>query len=193
MGVEYELKFQADPDSQDAVRQAVAGEETVYDLQTTYYDTPSGAMSGRRYTLRRRLENAVSVCALKIPEEGAGRGEWEVCCESIYDAIDRLCQLGAPADLKELVAEGIVPVCGAKFTRIAKTVVLEDCTLELALDRGVLIGGGKEVPLCEIEVELKAGTREACNRYAGMLAAKFHLEQERLSKFRRALALYKGE
>jgi len=193
MGVEYELKFRADPDSQDAIRQAVAGEETVYAMQTTYYDTPSGALSGRHYTLRQRMENNTSVCTLKIPEQGAGRCEWEVCCASIHDAIDLLCSIGAPIQLKELVKEGITPVCGAKFTRIAKTLALEDCILELALDKGVLTGGGREVPLCEIEVELKAGARAACDRYAGILATKFRLEQERLSKFRRALALYRGE
>lgn len=189
MGVEYEVKFRADQTSQDAIRQAVAGEEMIYHMQTTYYDTHTGALSGRMYTLRQRMENEQSVCTLKIPAKGIARGEWEVCCESIQDAIPLLCAKGAPQELQTLVQEGIVPVCGAKFTRIAKTLVLADCTLELALDRGVLMGGGKEIPLCEIEIELKEGAQEACDRYAAMLAAKFHLEPERLSKFRRALAL----
>ncbi len=41
------------------------------------------------------------------------------------------------------------------ITRRALTVELESCTVELALDSGVLLGSGRELPLCEVEVELK--------------------------------------
>ena len=70
---------------------------------------------------------------------------------------------------------------------------MEDCTLELAIDRGVLTGGGRQTSLCEIEVELKSGSREACDRYATELARQFALQPQPQSKFRRALALYRGE
>lgn len=191
MGIEYELKFRATEASQHAIYQAVTGQEQTFSMQTTYYDTPTGTLSQRHYTLRRRMENETSVCTLKAPEKGMGRGEWEVPCERIEDAIAELCKLGAPADLPELVSHGLVAVCGARFTRIAKTVTLEQCTVELALDKGILTGGGKEMPLCEVEVELKSGSRKACDRYAKALAAEFCLEPEPNSKFRRALALYK--
>jgi inorganic triphosphatase YgiF len=59
----------------------------------------------------------------------------------------------------------------------------------LALDSGVLIGGGRETPLCEVELELKEGNQEAMVLYARILAAKFGLVPERKSKFRRALEL----
>ena len=65
--------------------------------------------------------------------------------------------------------------------------------LELALDRGVLTGGGREIPLCEVEVELKSGSREAVLAFAKELAQRFDLAPETRSKFRRALALAKGE
>ena len=87
----------------------------------------------------------------------------------------------------------MIPVCGARFARIAKTLVLEGCTVELALDQGVLTGGGREIPLCEIEVELKEGSREAAAAYAGALAVRFGLEAEHSSKFRRAQKLAGGE
>lgn len=193
MAIEYELKFRATADAQAAIRQAVQGPELLYQMQTTYYDTPSGALSARKYTLRRRMENDTSVCTLKAPAQGHGRGEWETQCDDIETAIPVLCQLGAPADLMELTAEGITQVCGARFTRIAKTLVFEDGVLELALDRGVLTGGGKEIPLCEVEVELKAGAPALAEQYAKYLAQKFGLAPERGSKFRRALALSKGE
>jgi len=65
--------------------------------------------------------------------------------------------------------------------------------VELALDEGILMGGGKEIPLCEVEVELKSGDIRFCDLFAKTLAARFGLTPETKSKFRRALALYKGE
>ena len=65
---------------------------------------------------------------------------------------------GAPKELYAFSQAGFVPVCGARFTRLAGLIDAPGCTVELALDDGWLIGGGKEQPLCEIEVELKAGS-----------------------------------
>ena len=193
MGVEYELKFRATPDILRQIDGFAQGETTLYNMQTTYFDTPSGALSERFYTLRTRRENDLAVCTLKAPIAGNGRGEWELECDDILAAIPELCKLGCPADLPQLTAEGLVPVCGARFHRIAKTLVLPDCVLELALDEGVLLGGGKEIPLCEVEVELKEGETACCEAYGRQLAFLFGLEPEKKSKFRRALALHKGE
>lgn len=193
MGIEYELKFKATPQAQARICREIPGEEAHFDMQTTYYDTPSKSLSQRWYTLRRRMENGISVCTLKAPAKGYGRGEWETECDHVEAAIEKLCKLGAPEDLPALTREGILEVCGAKFHRVAKTVVLEDCTVEIAVDVGVLTGGGKQMPLCEVEVEQKAGEPEAVRAYALLLAARYGLVPERKSKFRRALALYEGE
>lgn len=193
MAVEFELKFGATPLALTQIREAVQGQEQILQMQTTYYDTPSGALSAKKYTLRRRLENGVSVCTLKIPAGENRRGEWEIPCEDIHLAIEKLCAMGAPADLPELTAEGLVQICGAQFTRIAIGVEFDDALLELALDQGQLMGGEKTCPLCEVEVELKKGSAVQAEQYARILAAKFGLKPEKYSKFRRALALAKGE
>ena len=59
----------------------------------------------------------------------------------------------------------------------------------LALDKGVLMGGGKEVPLCEVEVELKEGSDAAALAFAKVLAEEFGLTPEPLSKIARAQEL----
>ena len=192
MGIEYELKFRATKPAQAAIRAAYDGPEQEFSMHTTYYDTPSGALSARHYTLRCRLENSKSICTLKTPAT-CGRGEWETECANIEDAVDVLCKLGAPKELPLLVSEGLVPVCGAKFHRIAKTLPVENTTLELALDEGILYGGGRELPLCEVEVELKNGDMHTCNAFAKDLSIRFGLTPENQSKFRRALGLYQGE
>ena len=192
VGVEYELKYKASKGAQQAVREAFEEPWQRIAMETTYYDTADGALSARHYTLRRRMENGRSVCTLKTPLEGYGRGEWDTECGSIEKAIPILCKLGGPEDLTVLTAEGVEAVCGARFTRWACTVDLGTAVIELALDEGVLFGGGKEMPLCEIEVELKSGSREAATLFSGHMAGRYGLVPEGKSKFKRALDLRRG-
>lgn len=193
MGIEYEVKFRATPATLQALIAEFGKDAQVYQMETTYYDTPSGALSALRYTLRRRMENEKSICTLKTPADNLGRKELEIECDNIENAINTLCQMGAPADFHTAVQEGLIPVCGAKFTRLAVPVSFGTARLELAMDQGQLSGGDRTVPLCEVEVELKDGNRDAVMLFAMELAARYPLQQETASKFRRALALYKGE
>ena len=188
MGREFELKYRADAAVQEAIRKQY-GDFTKIQMETTYYDTFDGKLANRKWTLRRRLENGRSICTLKIPHQDGGRGEWEVEAPGLTTAIPVLCQQGAPMELMVLTVNGIVPVCGARFTRLAKTVDLTGCTVEIALDQGVLTGRGKEQPLCEVEVELKSGDEQLAVAFAKALAAEYSLMPEAASKFRRAMIL----
>ncbi len=190
MATEYEYKFRIDPLDLPALNAAFPQESKEIQMETVYYDTPSRALSSRRYTLRRRLENGVSVCTLKIPA-GDAREEWETENVFIENAIHQLIALGAPAELQELVKEGLFPICGAKFTRIAKTIPLTDAVAELALDHGYLFGGDRKAPLCEMELELKSGDKGCFDCYVQGLVKEFSLQEEPESKFSRALKLYK--
>lgn len=192
MGREFELKFAAAPETLESVR-AAYGDFKKISMETTYYDIPSGELGRRHWTLRRRMENGISVCTVKTPCENGGRGEWEVECDSIEQAIPMLIAAGVPAELAELTADGIVATCGARFTRQAKIISCDDGTVELALDQGVLLGGGKEMPLCELEVELKEGTDVTAILFAKYLAAKYGLVPEHRSKLARARSLAAGE
>lgn len=192
MAVEYEWKFRASEAAQAAISAALTGVRQQIAMETTYYDTPAGNLSTLRYTLRRRLENGISVCTLKIPAK-AGRSEWEVLCDDIQQAIPLLIAAGCPPSLTTLTHDGLLPICGARFTRTAITVALAEGAVEVALDRGVLLGGGRELPLCEVEVELKDGSQDHWDRFARELADRFSLTPEMKSKFARARALYQGE
>lgn len=191
MGRELEWKYRLTPDQ----AAQIAGDFP--DLRpkrmhTTYFDTPEGALSARRWTLRLRLEDRKSVCTVKAPLSGPGRGEWETEAACIQDAVPVLCNLGCPAELAELTRSGLVPVCGARFTRHAALLELRDAVVEVALDRGRLTGGGREAPLLELEVEYKSGSEDAAGDYAGGLARRYGLEPEPRSKFRRAKSLAEG-
>lgn len=192
MGSEFELKYKASPDILDAIASGLSGQAQHFAMQTVYYDTKDRALSQKHWTLRQRMENDVSVCTLKTPGFGGERGEFETVCDDIQAAIPVLCKLSGKMELTQLAATGLQAVCGARFHRTAVTVALENAVVEVALDRGVLLGGGKELPFCEIEVEQKEGDRSAVIAYGAVLAARFHLEPEPLSKFRRASDLAGG-
>lgn len=188
MGREFELKFAATKEDHDALRQHF-GNLSPITMETTYYDTPGGDIRRLRWTLRRRMENGISVCALKTPGDGFGHGEWEVRCDRIEDALALFLENGAPQQLSLLAAAGLFPTCGARFTRLAGLIKAPGCTVELALDEGVLLGGGKEKSLCEVEVELKEGSEEAAAAFAMALAQEYGLRPETRSKIARAMAL----
>lgn len=188
MGREFELKFRATPEMQQAIQEQHAPWQRM-EMETTYYDTPTGELSRRKVTLRRRLENGISVCTVKTPAENDARGEWECLCDDIHLAVGMLCKLGAPEALKQWVAPGLVMRCGARFTRLFREIRAEGCVMELALDSGALLGGNKELPLCEVELEHKEGSEEATRWFSKAFAEVYGLSAEERSKFQRASAL----
>ena len=192
MGREFELKYICTEEAFAAL-QADFADFTSIQMETTYYDTVDGRLGNNHWTLRRRYENGTSICTLKTPCPDGGRGEWEVEAAGIMAAIPQLVRLGAPMDLMAFCVSGVAPVCGAKFTRLARKLEIPGALVELALDRGILTGGSGELPLLEVEVELKEGSDNAVTAFALELAAKYGLKPQKHSKFRRALGLARGE
>ncbi|MGM9659168.1 MAG: inorganic triphosphatase [Faecousia sp.] len=188
MGREFELKYQATPEIIQKIREKYQ-DFTPISMETVYYDTADFALRKRKWTLRRRLENGRAVCTVKTPLPDGSRGEWEVENGDILAALPGLCALGAPETLPALTAQGVVPFCGARFTRLAKAIQLACGTVELALDQGVLLGSGQELPFAEVEVELKEGSDDAAREFAAALAAEFSLVEQPKSKLARAMAL----
>lgn len=191
MGQEFELKYRCDEATQQTILASFPGPWQTIAMETTYYDTPGRELSAKRWTLRRRFENGISICTLKTPAPDGSRGEWELPCPDILTALPQLCSLGAPEALLEVTR--LIPVCGARFTRQALSVSLPEGLVELALDGGCLMGGEASMPLWELEVELKEGPQQVAIGFAEALAQTYGLIPEQKSKYRRALELAKGD
>lgn len=189
MAEEYERKYRADEPRQAAIARAFPGPWEEIPMATTYYDTPDGALSCRRWTLRHRMEGSRAVCTLKTPGQNQARGEWEVDCDCIDRALEPLSRAAHCPELLQLTCMGLEAVCGARFTRQAMLLVQPEFTAELALDSGVLCKGNLQCPLCEIELELKSGSREAMDAFAAEFAAQYDLVPEPRSKYARARSL----
>lgn len=188
MGREFELKYMASEEQLAAIEGAFESFHVIR-METTYYDAPDGVLRALRWTLRRRMENGTSVCTLKTNLPDGSRGEWETACDDILEAVPRLIALGAPDALAAHTARGVRPTCAARFTRKALTLPAENSTVELALDQGVLLGGSRELPFAEVEVELKQGADGDALSFAQSLARRFGLTPQPKSKLRRALDL----
>ena len=188
MGREFELKFRADRRILEILKERYP-HLTPITMETTYYDSPDGKLGNLHWTLRRRMENGRSVCTLKTPTGGISRNEWETECSDILEAVESLILQGAPRELLLLTASGLKESCGARFTRLAGCIALDGAVVELALDQGVLLGNGQELPFAEVEVELKEGSEDAAVRFAAVLAADLGLTPELKSKVARARAL----
>ena len=188
MGREFELKYAATAQDLEILKARYPDLHPIA-METTYYDNAAGDFSRLRWTFRRRMENGKSICTLKIPAPGGARAEFEAECGDILESVPLLCRLGAPVQLLLLAEGGVTPFCGARFTRLAGLLELPGCRAELALDEGVLLGGGKELPFREVELELKEGSEEALAAFAAGFAAELGLKPEHKSKVARARML----
>ena len=188
MAREFELKYAATAEDLEVLKGKYPHLHPIT-METTYYDSLDGRLGDRHWTLRRRMENGVAVCTLKVPGQGFGCGEWEIECDDIFAALPKLMAMDAPEELEELTSGGLKEFCGARFTRLAGLVEAEGCTVELALDQGHLLGGSKELFFSEVEVELKSGSEEAAVAFGQTLAREMDLKPESRSKVARARAL----
>lgn len=188
MGREFELKYAASAQNLEILKARYPDLRPIA-METTYYDNAQGDFSRLKWTFRRRMENGKSICTLKIPAPGGARAEFEAECDDILASLPLLRQAGAPIQLLLLAEGGVAPFCGARFTRLAGLLEFPEFTAELALDEGVLLGGGKELPFTEVELELKAGSEEALATFAESFAAELGLKPEHKSKVARARAL----
>ena len=189
MAVEYELKYRANEELLDQIQADFAGDYTVTEMTTTYFDIPGGDLAKLFWTLRHRREGEKHICTLQTPAGIAGRSEYEWNCEDIHEAIPNLSRLTGSNALNQLVERGLVATCGARFTRTARKLIAGSTMAELALDRGVLVNGEKEEPFAELEIELKRGFREEVDVMGFLMAESYGLETENKSKFLRAKEL----
>lgn len=194
MGLELEFKYKLENQERfdtllEALKQRYPGHWEKVKMETEYFDTADSFLASRRWTLRIRCENGSSILTLKTPLEGRARGEWEVPEGTLPEGLMSLVRRGAPEELAELYNRPLRSRCGARFSRRLRLLELPEAQVELALDKGVLLGGGKELPFWELEAELKAGSAEALARWCRELAREMGLEEEPRSKFSRASGL----
>lgn len=169
-------------------------------MHATYYDTVDGDVLALRGGLRRREENGLSVCSLKLEVEvsdgKATREEYEVACDDIRQALELLPEAGAPRDVCGMLAGKELKVnCETEFDRRAFSLAVgaqgaaDAFEAELAFDEGVLRRDGREQEFREMELEHKDGSLDAFNAFALDIQDTAHLTPQPLSKLARAMSV----
>lgn len=159
-------------------------------METTWYDTEDAALQALGWTLRLRSEDGRPVCTLKGPKHGLSCPELETPAESVGEgAAKLLARETLPEAVRGALEQPLLARCGARFTRRAARYDDGALAFELSHDTGVLICGGVQGPLCEMELELAAGTEAQLTRFGEHLCAEHGLPVCRTGKKTRALAL----
>lgn len=131
---------------------------------TLYFDTPDGLLMREGVALRVRRLGRQWIQTVKGRGGAVGglhrREETEAVVGGPRPEIAKL-----PAALlegalgKTGVFERLGVVFETRFDRLARTVhMTSGTTIEVAFDRGSVIAGERESPICEVELELKAGS-----------------------------------
>ena len=162
-------------------------------MKTTYYDSTDHRFASQHWTFRHRIEGDKSIVCVKTPTDDAHtRGEWQVESDGIcLESIEALILNGAPKMLVYLYGTGdVAPICGAEFTRKSCMLRFSDGSLaELAGDHGSLHGKTEKIVFTELELELYEGKPDKMLEFVGILKSRFNLQEQKSSKFARAIRL----
>jgi inorganic triphosphatase YgiF len=201
---EIELKLQLSPDSvpcllrQPLLKSFSASHSVTRRFYSIYYDTPD--MDLRHSGLALRLRRVGRRWFQTIKGGGAAaaglhqRSELEAQVLKAQPDFTKitdpsLARLFAPSVLREQLR----PLFVTDFNRAARLLRFPDGSeAEFCLDRGKIIAGGSDTPVCELELELRSGSISALFQFALDLLHSVPFRLENVSKAERGYALATG-
>lgn len=186
MTVEQELKLHVQEPSRQAVKDIVntATAKTVH-LHAFYFDTPERELAQAGIALRLRKESDIWIQTIKLPG-GDALSKIEYNHSRPEPTLDLNLYVDTPAEqaFKRLKSDLI-----ARFeTDIYRTLRLEETphgVLELAYDSGFIRSADLEIPVCELELELKEGSSAAIFSVAKVWQAQYQFILDFRSKAER--------
>jgi triphosphatase len=141
-------------------------------LTSVHYDTPEWTLWRNGLTLRVRKSGARFLQTVKAmaSDDVLRRGEWEATVPSIAPDLALAMPFIPPKLRTDLEAETLEAVFTSDIHRHLRIVDLPSGTVEVAFDKGQLKAGERSMPVSEIELELKGGSRLAIYELALRLA-----------------------
>ena len=166
-GHEIELKLLIDPAGADRLVESdlFGSPDHVRTMHSVYFDTPALDLAKAGFSMRVRESGGTFIQTVKaFGNEAAGlmaRPEWERELPGPEPMLDdeRPIWQGL-GDRLQMVA----PLFEVDVERRSWTLSQGDSVCEVVLDRGHVRAGDRQAPVCEIEIELKAG--EAADLFA---------------------------
>lgn len=168
-------------------------------MYAVYYDTADQVLRNNNVTLRVRKENELAFATLKWGGHPAMNGLFEHqeiniplgSSQNVEDIPREIFELSLDGQRMETLLEGkkLLPLVQTDITRRRLKICTGSGIAELSVDRGRVLGGEKEAPVSELEVELYAGSLEDILELTDRIAAEYELLPENESKYARAIAL----
>jgi len=208
MTIEREIKLALPRDQVDAALQLFesrAGKPgRAVRLENIYFDTPSLVLARAKSALRLRRTPDGWLQTFKtvgVAQNGLhARHEWEMPVAGEALETGRLlheCDESGVATALSEAAASLIALFRTDFTRTLWTLSVEGAEIEAAVDQGEISaqvnGETRRTPICEIELELKAGDEAALHTLAAQLAAELKgLAPDDISKAQRGYRLREG-
>lgn len=193
MSDEIELKFQVPAKALAAVKRlkwiSPSGPVKRQKLRSVYFDTPDQKLRAQGLFLRVRHIGRKRLQTLKAAGDAPfARHEWECEIDGTIPDLSRLKK----TPLGPIKQSALKPMFETGVTRTAIPLQFAGSAIELALDKGEIRCAGRREPICEIEIELKAGDPAAIVKFAARLARSVPLRYAVNAKSMRGFALYDG-
>ena len=208
MATEIEMKLAFETDFKEpqikaleSVLQALGCEYAVSkkNLENAYFDTPDFLLNQHKVALRIRQKindqgDNVFIQTFKTAGQSVNglsqRGEWEWTLPENSLNLNELQQCEAWP--KTIGLASLVAVFETNFTRYLANINWGESTVELVLDWGHIISGGKQEKIHEIELELKTGNQEDLRSLSEQLKKYLSLLACDTSKAERGFKLFKS-
>lgn len=200
---EIELKLQFQPEdlprlsNLPAIKRLARGRTRTRQLPSIYFDTPDFQLRQRNISLRIRKEGRRHIqCVKSMGTRGAGvlvRKEWE----NPVPTEDPVLPAIEDADIRRQViacaADSLEPVFRTEVTRTTRRLVFEDGEITMDIDSGEIVTANARRPICEMELELKAGPPHHLHDLALEILPEVDFRLSALSKAEQGFALLTGE
>ncbi|WP_146151043.1 CYTH and CHAD domain-containing protein [Allosphingosinicella deserti] len=161
---------------------------------STYFDTPEGHLRKDGFSLRVRRKGRRHVQTLKEKGGDAGgfsaRAEWEQAISG--PALDLTLLESTPVAAllaRKKVRNRLAIVSETRVDRTTWLLKRDGSTIELILDVGEVVSGDRSEPVCEIELELKRGSRAELFAFAREIGRAIPLRMGVMSKSERGQRL----
>jgi inorganic triphosphatase YgiF len=191
---EVELKLALTPRDADMLEASglLEGKPRAVRQKSIYFDTSDHDLAKAGLSLRIRRSGRKRTQTVKAHGASTAglfaRPEWEQTVPDDTPILDDTTPVRA---LLGELADRLAPVFEVHVGRRTWNINAGDTTIELALDRGEVMVGDRQSPICEVELELKGGNPAALFMFARKLDAAISVRLGVLTKAERGYALLK--
>ena len=200
MGSEIEIKLSVK--SEDVLTEILDDERlkkdfghfTIISMNADYFDTRELDLLKHDIVIRIRKENGEYVCTVKkrTKELDSGiliREEWNKEIPSKTIKLDYFPEV--KDEMIEIIGgKELIKITETDFIRRTLDIEYRSSVLELAVDYGKIISRNSEVPIMEVEIELKKGIEADIVPFIEDYLKDYSLKVETESKFGRGVALF---